>query len=138
MTYIITSLCLRDSSCVDVCPVDCILPGKPAEKWPWYYIDPDTCIDCGACVPECPYEAIFPEDEVPAAFVAKGGEVLSKPVGTPGFDQVYDGENKDGEPVHLTATRALETGEEADLTEDIQPNYDFFDSGPGYQALDMD
>ena len=30
MTYIITSLCLRDSGCVDVCPVECIVPGKPA------------------------------------------------------------------------------------------------------------
>ncbi len=29
MTYIITSLCLRDSGCVDVCPVECIVPGKP-------------------------------------------------------------------------------------------------------------
>jgi len=64
MTHIITSLCLRDSGCVDVCPVECIVPGKPQEKWPWYYIDPDTCIDCGACIPECPFEAIFPEDEV--------------------------------------------------------------------------
>lgn len=54
MTYIITSLCLRDSSCVDVCPVECIVPGKPVEQWPWFYIDPDTCIDCGACIPECP------------------------------------------------------------------------------------
>ena len=24
MTHIITSLCLRDSGCVDVCPVECI------------------------------------------------------------------------------------------------------------------
>ena len=63
MTYIITALCLRDSSCVDVCPVECIIPGKPEAEWPWFYIDPDTCIDCGACVPECPYEAIFEEDE---------------------------------------------------------------------------
>ena len=54
MTYIITSLCLRDSGCVDVCPVECIVPGKPVEEWPWYYIDPDTCIDCGACIRECP------------------------------------------------------------------------------------
>ena len=87
MTHIITSLCLRDSGCVDVCPVECILPGKPQEQWPWYYIDPDTCIDCGACVPECPYGAIFPEDEVPAAYTAKGGEYLSK-VGLTGHYEV--------------------------------------------------
>ena len=86
MTHIITSLCLRDSGCVDVCPVECIVPGKPVEQWPWYYIDPDTCIDCGACIPECPYAAIFTEDEVPSAYKAKGGEVQAMPVGTAGFD----------------------------------------------------
>ena len=30
MTHIITSLCMRDSSCVEVCPVECIIPGKPS------------------------------------------------------------------------------------------------------------
>lgn len=32
MTYIITSLCLRDASCVDVCPVECIVPGILVEE----------------------------------------------------------------------------------------------------------
>ena len=68
MTYVITSLCLRDGGCVDVCPVECIVPGKPTDEWPMYYIDPDTCIDCGACAPECPSDAIFPEDEVPEQY----------------------------------------------------------------------
>src|SRR5512146_2685994 len=76
MTHIITSLCLRDSSCVGVCPVDCIVPGRPEEQWPWYLIDPNTCIDCGACIPECPYEAIFPEGEVPAEFTTKPGQEI--------------------------------------------------------------
>jgi ferredoxin len=136
MTYIITSLCLRDSGCVDVCPVECIVPGKPVEEWPWFYIDPDTCIDCGACIPECPYEAIFVEDEVPDAYEAKGGEVVAMPAGTDGFDQPYDGKNHHGEDVHLDHTRTLEAGEVVDLTADIQPNYDYFESGPGYSALD--
>ncbi len=136
MTYIITSLCLRDSSCVDVCPVECIVPGKPIDEWPWYYIDPDTCIDCGACIPECPYEAIFTEEETPEDYVAKGGEILSMPVGTPGFDQPWDGENEHGEPIHLNATRVLEAGEVVNLREDIQPNYDYFTEGMGYAALD--
>ena len=65
MTHIVTRLCLRDTACVDVCPVECMVLGQPQEDWPWLYIDPDTCIDCGACIPECPYEAIFPEEEVP-------------------------------------------------------------------------
>lgn len=136
MTHIIASLCLRDSSCVDVCPVECIIPGKPVDKWPWFYIDPDTCIDCGACIPECPYEAIFTEEETPTDFTAKGGEYLSMPAGTPGFETVYDGESESGEPVHLEYTRILEAGEVVDLTPDIKPNYDYFESGPGYNALD--
>ncbi|MFZ5809390.1 MAG: 4Fe-4S dicluster domain-containing protein [Chloroflexota bacterium] len=132
MTHIITSLCLRDSGCVDVCPVECIVPGKPIEEWPWYYIDPDTCIDCGACIPECPYEAIFPEDEVPSAYVAKGGEYISK-VGLTGH---YEGTNHHGEPVVLDCVRQLEKGETVDLTPDIQQNYKYFQEGPGYKALE--
>ncbi|WP_411752315.1 ferredoxin family protein [Serratia sp. (in: enterobacteria)] len=69
MTYVIFDLCIRDGACVDVCPVDCIVPGIPEAEWPWYYIDPDTCIDCGACVPECPVDAILPEEDLPAAQV---------------------------------------------------------------------
>jgi NAD-dependent dihydropyrimidine dehydrogenase PreA subunit len=69
--------CKRCIICVEVCPVECIVPGLPIAEWPWYYIDPDTCIDCGACIPECPYEAIFPEDEVPTAYTAKGTEYLT-------------------------------------------------------------
>jgi ferredoxin--NADP+ reductase len=65
MTYVIFDLCIRDGACVDVCPVECIVPGIPEEEWPWYYIDPDTCIDCGACVPECPVDAILPEEDLP-------------------------------------------------------------------------
>lgn len=65
MTYVITTLCTREGDCVDVCPVNCIIPGHPEEEWPLFYIDPDICIDCGACVPVCPPEAIFPELDVP-------------------------------------------------------------------------
>lgn len=134
MTHVITSLCLRDGGCATVCPVDCIVPGKPDGTWPLYYIDPDTCIDCGACVPECPFAAIFPEDEVPSAYKAKGGDRLSKPAGTAGFDEVYDGSNHDGDAVHLTATKALNAGEVVDLTPDIEVNAAFFKEGPGYNA----
>ena len=115
MTYIITSLCLRDAGCVEVCPVECILPGHPREEYPWFYIDPDTCIDCGACVPECPYEAIFIEEEVPSDYeMAEGQERID--FGTKKLS-TYEG------------------GEVVDLTVDIQPNYDFFAEGPGYDAL---
>jgi ferredoxin len=132
MTHIITSLCLRDAGCVEVCPVECIVPGKPIDQWPWFYIDPDTCIDCGACIPECPFEAIFPEDEVPSTFSAKGGEYISM-VGLTGH---YEGSNHHGEAVTLDCVRQLKAGETVDLTKDIQPNYDYFKSGPGYSALE--
>ena len=130
MTHIITSLCLRDSGCVDVCPVECIVPGTPQDKNPWFYIDPDTCIDCGACVPECPYAAIFPEDEVPNAYTARGGEFINR-VGLTGH---YEGENHAGESVVLDSVKQLEAGEVVDLTEDIKPNYAYFEDGPGYSS----
>ncbi len=62
MTYIIGEPCIdiKDRSCVDVCPVDCI---HEADRM--LVIDPEECIDCGACEPECPVEAIYPEDALP-------------------------------------------------------------------------
>jgi ferredoxin len=62
MTYIIAEPCIdiKDRSCVDVCPVDCIHEFERI-----LVIDPEECIDCGACEPECPVEAIFPEDALP-------------------------------------------------------------------------
>lgn len=134
MTHVITSLCLRDGGCATVCPVECIVAGSPEDQYPWFYIDPDTCIDCGACVPECPFEAIFPEDEVPSDYTAKGGEKISMPVGTAGFDEAYDGTNHDGEAVHLNATKTLGAGENVDLTPATELNALFFTDGPGYSA----
>lgn len=62
MTYIIAEPCvdLKDASCVDVCPVDCIYEGDNM-----FYINPEECIDCAACEPVCPVAAIFAEDNVP-------------------------------------------------------------------------
>ena len=64
MTYTITEPCIdvKDQSCVEVCPVDCIYAD---EKDRILYIHPDECIDCGACEPACPVTAIFAEDDVP-------------------------------------------------------------------------
>lgn len=64
MTYVICQPCIgvKDASCVDVCPVDCIHALEEDEQ---YYIDPDECIDCGACEPACPVTAIFEESAVP-------------------------------------------------------------------------
>ena len=135
MTHVITSLCLRDGGCVTVCPVECIVPGNPEDKYPMFYIDPDTCIDCGACIPECPFEAIFPQDDLPSKFIAKAGQRMSKPVGTPGFTEEFTGKNHESKPVHLIATRTLAAGEVFDLTPDTEVNADFFKNGPGYKAV---
>ena len=65
MTHIIAEPCVgvKDTACVDVCPVDCIY-GKN-EDWEMLYIHPEECIDCGACEPVCPVKAIFVDDELP-------------------------------------------------------------------------
>lgn len=132
MPHVITNLCMRDGSCAEVCPVECIVPGDPIDQYPTYYIDPDTCIDCGACAAECPFSAIFPDEEVPADFVASGGEFLSMPVGTAGFTTEHSVESHDGVTTVLKATKELAEGEEVDLTPAIDNNAAFFSDGPGY------
>jgi len=63
MPYIITEPCIgvKDASCVDVCPVDCI---HSTDDAPQYYINPDQCIDCAACEIACPVQAITHENDV--------------------------------------------------------------------------
>ena len=71
MTYVITGSCIKDDSCVEVCPVDCIHPKRGApdfETAEQLYIDPEVCIDCDACVEACPVDAIFADFEVPEKF----------------------------------------------------------------------
>lgn len=64
MTYVITEPCIgvKDASCVDVCPVDCIHSSDDDQQ---FYIDPEVCIDCAACETVCPVSAIFYEEDVP-------------------------------------------------------------------------
>ena len=59
MTYVICEPCVdvKDTACVDVCPVDCIYPGDHDGK-SFMVIDPDICIDCNACLVTCPITAI--------------------------------------------------------------------------------
>jgi ferredoxin len=71
MAHIIAEPCIgtKDSACVEVCPVDCIHPGKNESDHAaatQLFIDPDTCIDCGLCVDECPVHAIYPQEDLPA------------------------------------------------------------------------
>jgi len=64
MTYVISEPCIgvKDASCVEFCPVDCIHSDDASDQ---YFIDPDECIDCGVCAEVCPVEAIFFEDDLP-------------------------------------------------------------------------
>ena len=64
VAYGIVQPCIgvKDASCVEVCPVDCIHTDDAATM---YFIDPDECIACGACVDPCPVDALFPQAEVP-------------------------------------------------------------------------
>ncbi len=65
MTYVVTEACIdiKDQSCIEVCPVDCIIT---ADEDRMVYIDPEECIDCGACVDPCPVDAIYADADVPA------------------------------------------------------------------------
>ncbi len=69
MTYVIAQPCIgvKDNSCVEVCPVDCIHSTDDADQ---YFINPDECIDCGVCAEVCPVEAIFFEDDLPEQWAA--------------------------------------------------------------------
>jgi NAD-dependent dihydropyrimidine dehydrogenase PreA subunit len=55
MVYLIGAPCVdvKDRSCVDECPVECIYEGDRM-----LYIHPDECIDCGACEAVCPTNAV--------------------------------------------------------------------------------
>ena len=65
MTFVITDPCkdVKDATCVQVCPVDCI---HTTDDDDMYYINPDDCIDCAYCVSVCPVNAIFDEFTLPA------------------------------------------------------------------------
>lgn len=61
MTFVVTNACVdvKDRSCVQVCPADCLFEGERM-----MYINADLCINCGACEPVCPQQAIRFEDEL--------------------------------------------------------------------------
>lgn len=76
MAYIIAEPCsgVKDGSCSDVCPVDCIHSTDSEEM---FYINPTDCIDCSACEPVCPVSAIFYEYSVPSqwySYIAKNAD----------------------------------------------------------------
>ena len=103
MAHVIVSSCTREGDCVEVCPVDCIVPG-PTDDDGWndlFFIDPDTCIDCGACVPVCPPEAIFPEEDVPEEYEAdiqRNADYFSEGPGYWDFDLEEERATLNGKP----------------------------------------
>jgi len=107
MTYIIAEPCIdiKDRSCVDVCPVDCI-----HEFGRMLIIDPEECIDCGACEPECPVEAIFPEDALPDKWEAFVKINYAFPEGAgvvdPLVQQYADENNVQNEPINYSCSRS--------------------------------
>ena len=64
MAFVISDACIdvMDQSCIEVCPVDCILVDQGDRMC---YIEPNVCIDCGVCEGACPVGAIFEEAAVP-------------------------------------------------------------------------
>ena len=115
MTFVITRLCRDcvDQSCVEVCPVDCIVQHRPATGSSTLpnqlFIDPEECISCGLCAPECPWEAIYEESDVPAVFaddVALNAQVAErrsefatpdpKPVDPPSPSQIQENKQRWG------------------------------------------
>jgi NAD-dependent dihydropyrimidine dehydrogenase PreA subunit len=80
MSHIIGKACIDcvDTSCVKVCPVDCIHGPirnddsavdankltEEEKKGKQLYINPIDCIECGACVPECPVDAIYSSERM--------------------------------------------------------------------------
>ena len=69
-SYVIAEPCIgvKDTACVDVCPVDCIHPRKDEAAFvqtSMLYINPEECIDCSACLPACPVHAVFTRNNLP-------------------------------------------------------------------------
>ena len=98
MTYVIAEPCIdvKDKSCIEECPVDCIYEGARM-----LYIQPDECVDCGACEPVCPVEAIYCEDDVPAQwsdFKAVNGQFFVE-IGSPGGASKVGATNRDHESI---------------------------------------
>ncbi len=56
---------VKDTACVDVCPVDCIYEAEPKEDTGMLpmFIHFEECIDCAACESECPVDAIRIDEE---------------------------------------------------------------------------
>lgn len=98
MPHIITEPCIgvKDQSCVDVCPVECIYEADDQ-----LYIHPDECIDCAACEPVCPVDAIYFEDDVPEEYseYTQANADFFATVGSPGGAEQVGKIDRDVPPI---------------------------------------
>ena len=108
MTYVISEGCLdvKDRTCLDNCPVDCIYEGDRM-----VYIHPAECIDCGACEPLCPQDAIYFEPRLPdelGQYAAINTEFFSD-IGSPGGASGVDCTDRDHPSVAALPRRSDES-----------------------------
>ena len=86
MTYVIQQECVgvKDTACVEVCPVDCIYEVEPQEKYKNLpmFIHVDECIDCCACESACPVEAIRVVDEAEEPWITINAQLSEERDGT--------------------------------------------------------
>ena len=66
-----------------------------------------------------------------------GGEVLNGTAHMHGYDTPHDCTTYEGDPVHLDYCRILLEEQQVNLTDAIQCNRDFFETGPGYLAVEL-
>jgi len=54
--------CASCHVCIDVCPVDCLVPsliqGRPYSRRYPCLLPPNRCIGCGECARACPLDAV--------------------------------------------------------------------------------
>ncbi len=64
MAFVIAAACIdvKDKSCIEVCPVNCIYTDAEDRMC---YIHPSDCIDCAVCESACPVQAIHSDRQLP-------------------------------------------------------------------------
>ncbi|MBN9097839.1 MULTISPECIES: ferredoxin [unclassified Pseudonocardia] len=89
MAFVIGGSCVdvKDKSCIEECPVDCIYEGGRM-----MYIHPTECIDCAACEPVCPVEAIVSAQQAtePWRLFQASAKAMFDEVGSPGGSSNID------------------------------------------------
>ena len=101
-----------DRGCMEVCPVDCIVPGLPVGEWPWMYTDHGYLHRRLCRHPEAPTPAgnTSPRTKFPR-LCAEGGEHISRS----GLTVDYEGQ------ITMAGRKLLEGSQVVDSRGDRQP-----------------